>query len=159
VPLRAGGPGSPSRRNGTSTRAQVARAPARRSRARTRAQVAHAFETFESHRRAGRSCYDRGARRWRTRPVAGAVRNRRRGVRMSGTAPLHVVTGALGYTGRALTERLLARGVRVRTLTHWPNRPNPFGAQLQIAPLAFDEPAALREALRGADVLYNTYWV
>lgn len=78
---------------------------------------------------------------------------------MSGTAPLHVVTGALGYTGRALTERLLARGVRVRTLTHSPNRPNPFGARLQIAPLAFDEPAALREALAGADVLYNTYWV
>jgi len=31
---------------------------------------------------------------------------------------LHAVTGALGYTGKSLTERLLARGLRVRTLTN-----------------------------------------
>lgn len=78
--------------------------------------------------------------------------------RMSDT-PLHVVTGALGYTGKAVTERLLARGVRVRTLTHSPARANPFGARLEIHPLAFDSPSALEASLRGADVLYNTYWV
>lgn len=72
---------------------------------------------------------------------------------------LHVVTGALGYTGKAITERLLARGVRVRTLTNSPGRPNPFGEALEIRPLSFDDPAALAESLRGADVLYNTYWV
>ncbi|MCC7294141.1 MAG: NAD(P)H-binding protein [Phycisphaerales bacterium] len=74
-------------------------------------------------------------------------------------APLHVVTGALGYTGKAVTERLLARGARVRTLTNSPSRANPFGARLEIHPLAFDAPAALEDAMRGADVLYNTYWV
>lgn len=74
-------------------------------------------------------------------------------------APLHVVTGALGYTGKAITERLLDRGVRVRTLTNSPKRPNPFGDSLEIRPLSFDDPAALAESLRGADVLYNTYWV
>jgi NADH dehydrogenase len=73
--------------------------------------------------------------------------------------PLHVVTGALGYTGRSLTEQLLERGHRVRTLTNSPHRPNPFGDRLEIHRLAFDDPAALARSLDGADVLYNTYWV
>lgn len=74
-------------------------------------------------------------------------------------APLHVVTGALGYTGKSLTERLLDRSIRVRTLTNSANRPNPFGDHLEIHPLAFDDPAALERSLTGAEVLYNTYWV
>ncbi len=74
-------------------------------------------------------------------------------------APLHVVTGALGYTGRSVTEQLLDRGVRVRTLTNSPDRPNPFGDKLEIRPLAFDDPDKLAQSLEGADVLYNTYWV
>ena len=78
---------------------------------------------------------------------------------MSQTAPLHVVTGALGYTGRSLTEQLLQRGVRVRTLTNSPKRPNPFGERLEIHLLAFDDPVRLQESLRGAAVLHNTYWV
>jgi len=73
--------------------------------------------------------------------------------------PLHVVTGALGYTGRVVTERLLARGVRVRTLTNSPNRPNPFGERLDIHPLAFHDADALARSIDGAAVLYNTYWV
>lgn len=75
------------------------------------------------------------------------------------SAPLHVVTGALGYTGKSITERLIARGVRVRTLTRSPRRPNPFGEALDIRPFNFDDPEALMESLRGAEVLYNTYWV
>lgn len=73
--------------------------------------------------------------------------------------PLHVVTGALGYTGRSLTERLLANGARVRTLTNSPDRPNPFGAALEIHPLAFEDEDALARSLEGAAVLHNTYWV
>lgn len=76
---------------------------------------------------------------------------------MSQPAPLHVVTGALGYTGRSLTEQLLARGVRVRTLTNSPDRPNPFGDRIEVHPLAFDDPGRLEQSLRGAAVLYNTY--
>ncbi len=72
---------------------------------------------------------------------------------------LHVVTGALGYTGKALTQRLLADGLRVRTLTNSPSRPNPFGDRLEIHPLAFDNPDALARSLQGATVLHNTYWV
>lgn len=73
--------------------------------------------------------------------------------------PIHAVTGALGYTGRSVTEQLLARGLRVRTLTNSPRRPNPFGAALDIRPLAFDDPRSLEDSLRGVSVLYNTYWV
>ena len=50
------------------------------------------------------------------------------------------VTGALGYTGKSLTMLLLERGERVRTLTNSPHRPNPFGDELEIMPLAFDDP-------------------
>jgi uncharacterized protein YbjT (DUF2867 family) len=73
--------------------------------------------------------------------------------------PLHVVTGAFGYSGRYITSRLLARGVQVRTLTNSPNRPHDFGQAIDVRPLSFDQPDALAESLRGADVLYNTYWV
>jgi len=72
---------------------------------------------------------------------------------------LHVVTGAFGYSGRYITRRLLAAGQRVRTLTHSPLRPHPFGGAVEVHPFHFDEPARLVASLRGAAVLYNTYWV
>jgi len=72
---------------------------------------------------------------------------------------LHVVTGAFGYSGKYITARLLSAGHRVRTLTNSPNRPNPFGGAVEPRPLCFDDTAGLVESLRGASVLYNTYWV
>jgi NADH dehydrogenase len=69
------------------------------------------------------------------------------------------VTGAFGYSGKAIAEQLLARGDRVRTLTNSPNRPHAFGSRVEVAPLAFDDPAALARSLDGFDVLINTYWV
>ena len=72
---------------------------------------------------------------------------------------LHVVTGAFGYSGKYITARLLAQGQRVRTLTNSLRRPNPFGSQVQAFPYNFDRPEDLVESLRGAAVLYNTYWV
>lgn len=77
---------------------------------------------------------------------------------MSGTE-LHVVTGAFSYTGKYITRRLLAGGVRVRTLTNHPSRPHEFGGTVSVAPLDFARPDSLAESLRGASVLYNTYWV
>ena len=70
-----------------------------------------------------------------------------------------VVTGAFGYTGKYIARRLLAMGRRVRTLTGHPNRPHPFGGQVEVAPLAFEDPSRLAESLRGAATLYNTYWI
>ena len=72
---------------------------------------------------------------------------------------LHVVTGGLGYSGKYIVRRLLDRSHRVRTLTNSPGRTNPFGEQLDIQTMPFDDLPALTESLRGAAVLYNTYWV
>src|SRR5512133_3056238 len=72
---------------------------------------------------------------------------------------LQAVTGAFGYSGRAIAALLLARGERVRTLTGHPDRPDPFGGRVEVAPLAFGAPAALRHALRGVEVLSNPDWV
>jgi uncharacterized protein YbjT (DUF2867 family) len=75
------------------------------------------------------------------------------------TEELHIVTGAFGYSGKYIATRLLAEGKRVRTLTNSVERTNPFGNKIEVQPFNFDCPDDLVEALRGADVLYNTYWV
>jgi NADH dehydrogenase len=72
---------------------------------------------------------------------------------------LNAVTGAFGYTGKHITERLLAEGTQVVNLTGHLDRPNPFGEQVSVAPLDFARPEVLARSLEGAEVLYNTYWV
>jgi NADH dehydrogenase len=72
---------------------------------------------------------------------------------------LDVVTGAFGYTGQYITRRLLQAGRRVRTITGHPKRANGLATQIEIAPMNFHDPANLVQSLRGASVLYNTYWV
>jgi NADH dehydrogenase len=78
---------------------------------------------------------------------------------MSDALELDVVTGAFGYTGKYITQRLLNSGRRVRTITGHPKRANSFGNQVEIASLDFSDRASLVRLLRGASVLYNTYWV
>ncbi len=73
--------------------------------------------------------------------------------------PIHAVTGAFGYSGKYIAQRLLAAGRTVLTLTNSVHRENPFGDRLRAAPFHFDQPAKLTESLRGVSVLYNTYWV
>ncbi len=70
----------------------------------------------------------------------------------------HAVTGAFGYSGMHLARLLLERGERVRSLTGHPGRPDPFAGRVQVVPFRFDEPTAMRAALRDVRVLYNTYW-
>jgi uncharacterized protein YbjT (DUF2867 family) len=70
-----------------------------------------------------------------------------------------VVTGAYSYTGAAVARSLMRRGFTVRTLT---NRSVPIGdpgATPETYPLQFGDSAALVQAMRGADVFVNTYWV
>jgi uncharacterized protein YbjT (DUF2867 family) len=69
------------------------------------------------------------------------------------------VTGAFGFTGRAIAEALLARGDEVVTLTRRSPTDDPLASRLTVAPLAFDRPAELAEALAGVDTLFNTYWI
>ena len=78
---------------------------------------------------------------------------------MNESREFDVVTGAFGYTGKYITRRLLAAGRAVRTLTGHAHRPDPFGGRVQVAALDFRNPEALTESIRGASVLYNSYWV
>ena len=69
------------------------------------------------------------------------------------------VTGAFGYSGRYIAQRLLAGGHTVITLTNSVKRHNPFGERVRALPFQFDHPEHLTESLRGTDALINTYWV
>ena len=70
-----------------------------------------------------------------------------------------VVTGAFSFTGRFIARRLLAQERRLKTLTNHPQRNGAEDITAEVAPLQFTDREALVESLRGADVLYNTYWV
>jgi NADH dehydrogenase len=69
-----------------------------------------------------------------------------------------VVTGAFSFTGRYIAARLLELGREVLTLTRHPQSASPFGTQVQAFPLDF-EAEMLTERLRGAETLFNTYWI
>lgn len=71
---------------------------------------------------------------------------------------IDVVTGAFSYSGAAIARAVEASGRRVRTLTGHPQRA-PAGSSIDVRALAFDDPPALVESLRGVRTLYNTYWV
>lgn len=71
----------------------------------------------------------------------------------------HAVTGAFGFSGKYIARRLLNAGHHVRTLTNSMNRRNPFGDAIEVRPLDFQHEDQLADYLRGAKVLYNTYWV
>jgi NADH dehydrogenase len=73
--------------------------------------------------------------------------------------PIHAVTGAFGYSGKYIAQRLLAEGRRVITLTNSNDRANAFDGRLPVCPFHFDQPDELARSLAGVEVLYNTYWV
>jgi NADH dehydrogenase len=72
---------------------------------------------------------------------------------------VNIVTGAFSFTGRAIAGRLLQSGKGVRTLTHHSEWAGDFAARITAHPFAFDNPGEIVAAMRGADVLYNTYWI
>jgi uncharacterized protein YbjT (DUF2867 family) len=72
---------------------------------------------------------------------------------------LHAVTGAFGYSGKYIAQKLLAQGHTVITLTNSTDRANEFGGQIRAIQFNFDKPDELANSLRDVDVLYNTYWV
>lgn len=80
-----------------------------------------------------------------------------------GTSPAEaitsVVTGAFGFSGQQIAKRLLLRGEKVRTLTNHPHAGSQRFSQLELFPLDFGNAEQLTDSLRGASVLYNTYWV
>jgi len=72
---------------------------------------------------------------------------------------VHAVTGAYGYSGRYIAQRLLDAGHQVITLTNSDPRPDLFTGRVRTFPLSFKYPAQLKQSLQGVAVLYNTYWV
>ena len=70
-----------------------------------------------------------------------------------------VVTGAFSFTGRFIALRLMAQGRDIKTLTNHPQRAGADDIRAEIAPLQFEDRDALVASMRGAEVLYNTYWV
>lgn len=75
------------------------------------------------------------------------------------TESLHAVTGAAGYSGRAITTLLLEQGHQVHSLTAHPDRPDPYGGRVGTALLDWEHPDAIARSLEGVSVLYNTYWI
>ena len=69
------------------------------------------------------------------------------------------VTGAFGFTGRAIAAALLNEGRDVVTLSRRNPRGDPLAARIAVEPLDFTRPDRLIEALAGVETLYNTYWL
>ena len=93
-----------------------------------------------------------------TRAGPGPAPGRRRGASAS-SATRVAVTGAFGFTGRALTERLLDASHSVVTLTRRSGAGDPLGSRITIAPFDTARPDELAAALKGVDTLFNTYWM
>lgn len=72
---------------------------------------------------------------------------------------IHVVTGAFGYSGRRIAQRLLDQGLAVCSLTNSVRSNDPFDGGVRTFPYDFDRPEKLVQSLQGASVLYNTYWI
>lgn len=71
---------------------------------------------------------------------------------------LDVVTGAFGYSGRAIAAELMTKGRRIRTLTGHPGR-GPHDTAIEVRALDFGDRDGLIASFQGAHTLYNTYWV
>src|SRR5262245_21336895 len=79
---------------------------------------------------------------------------------MRATIRRDAVTGAFGFTGRALSERLLADGREIVTLSRRTGAGDPLTPRLAaVHPLAADNPPVLTAALEGVDTLFDTYWM
>jgi len=59
---------------------------------------------------------------------------------------VHAVTGAFGYSGKYMAQRLLKAGYEVITLTNSFNRTNPFSGAVKAFPFNFDNPEKLIES-------------
>jgi nucleoside-diphosphate-sugar epimerase len=68
------------------------------------------------------------------------------------------ITGAQSYTGRYVTELMLARGAHIVNLTNHSRPWNIQSTNVIDHPLKFDR-KQLVQSLRGCEALVQTYWV
>lgn len=69
------------------------------------------------------------------------------------------VTGSFGFTGRALTERLLAAGHEVVTLSRRTGAGDPLAGRITVRRLDLERGDELQASLVGVETLFNTYWL
>jgi uncharacterized protein YbjT (DUF2867 family) len=69
------------------------------------------------------------------------------------------ITGAFGFTGRALTTRLLDAGHDVITFTRRSGVGDPLARRLSVRPFDVSRPAELAAAMADVETLYNTHWL
>jgi uncharacterized protein YbjT (DUF2867 family) len=69
------------------------------------------------------------------------------------------LTGAFSYTGRYIAQRLLAEGIKIRALTNHPKLEVFPQHSIPVFPLRFQEEDSMIDALKGTDILINTYWI
>ena len=74
------------------------------------------------------------------------------------TAATDLVTGAFGYSGSRIAERLLADGRRVLTLSRRDGGNHALAKKVEQLPYDFSE-RALTSALAGVETVYVTYWM
>jgi uncharacterized protein YbjT (DUF2867 family) len=69
------------------------------------------------------------------------------------------LTGAFSYTGRYIAKKLLAEGIKIRALTNHPKGELFPQHSIPVFPLQFKEESPMIDALKGAEILINTYWI
>lgn len=69
-----------------------------------------------------------------------------------------LVTGAFGYTGSRIAERLLASGRQVRTITRRSDVDHPLAARIETLNADFSAPK-FRAAFEGVETAYVTTWM
>ena len=80
------------------------------------------------------------------RPLGGDSRDGPGTTGSNGRGEFDVVTGAFGYSGKAIAAALQGGGRQVRTLT---NHPAPSGSTVEVRPLAFDRRASCGHPWKG----------
>jgi NADH dehydrogenase len=73
--------------------------------------------------------------------------------------PIDLVTGAFGFTGSRIAERLLEQGHIVRTLTRRAAGSHPLSGRVEAQVAAYEDEAGLRRQLEGVERLFITYWM
>lgn len=69
------------------------------------------------------------------------------------------ITGAFGYTGKAIAQVLLNHNHAVLTLTNTISQNDSDRNKISVYPLNFQDPEELENSLYGCEILINTYWV
>ena len=69
------------------------------------------------------------------------------------------VTGAFGFTGRAIARQLVHEGHEVLTLTRRVDHDDPLARSIDAVRLDFGRAGDVAVALEGVDTLFNTYWI